>query len=171
MADIRPRRAVLLRVLCEGVEQAPAGRFLKLRMAGTLELPKHRYDVAGIDRSGGARPKIVAWVSEGKTKIIHGGTEMPEGYSPWMIKFSEAQDGRNSGVIEYLYSVIAKRAGIEMPETHLFASAACPGYFGVKRFDRIGTRKIPVHTACGLLHASTGTAAWITRTCCGSRWC
>lgn len=32
--------------------------------------------------SGGARPKIVAWVSDDKKKIIHGGASLPEGYSP-----------------------------------------------------------------------------------------
>lgn len=104
--------------------------------------------------SGGARPKIVAWVSDDKKKIIHGGASLPEGYSPWLIKFTEAQDGPQGGVIEYLYSQVARQAGIEMPPTHLFASAKGPGYFGVQRFDRIGMEKVHVHTACGLLHAS-----------------
>ena len=104
--------------------------------------------------SGGARPKIVAWVSDDKKKIIHGGASLPEGYSPWLIKFTEAQDGPQGGVIEYLYSQAARQAGIEMPPTHLFASAKGPGYFGVQRFDRIGIEKVHVHTACGLLHTS-----------------
>ena len=104
--------------------------------------------------SGGAHPKIVAWVSDDKKKIIHGGASLPEGYSPWLIKFTEAQDGPQGGVIEYLYSQVARQAGIEMPPTHLFTSAKGPGYFGVQRFDRIGMEKVHVHTACGLLHAS-----------------
>jgi serine/threonine-protein kinase HipA len=104
--------------------------------------------------SGGARPKIVAWVSNDRKQIIHGRAEMPDGFAPWLIKFTEAKDGPQSGVIEYLYSLTAKQAGIDMPPTHLFPSTKGPGYFGVQRFDRIGMEKVHVHTACGLLHAS-----------------
>lgn len=104
--------------------------------------------------SGGARPKIAALVSDDKQRIIHGAPDLPDGFSPWIIKFSEAMDGKDSGAIEYIYSLVAKQAGIEMPETFLFPSETCSGFFGVKRFDREGMRKIHVHTACGLLHAS-----------------
>lgn len=104
--------------------------------------------------SGGARPKIAAMVSEDKKQIIHGTSTLPDGFSPWIIKFSESMDGKDSGVIEYIYSQMARQAGIDMTETFLFPSRTCSGYFGVKRFDRIGSRKIHVHTACGLLHAS-----------------
>jgi serine/threonine-protein kinase HipA len=104
--------------------------------------------------SGGARPKIAALVSEDKQQIIHGAPSLPEGFSPWIIKFSESMDGADSGAIEYIYSLMAKQAGIEMPETFLFPSGTCSGFFGVKRFDRKGAQKIHVHTACGLLHAS-----------------
>lgn len=104
--------------------------------------------------SGGARPKIAALVSDDKKRIIHGTPTFPEGYSPWIIKFSESMDGVYSGAIEYIYSLMAKEAGIDMPETFLFPSKNCGGFFGVKRFDRNGSQKIHVHTACGLLHAS-----------------
>ena len=40
-----------------------------------------------------------------------------------------------------------------MPETHLFPSRTSCGHFGVKRFDRNGSQKIHIHSACGLLHA------------------
>jgi serine/threonine-protein kinase HipA len=104
--------------------------------------------------SGGARPKIAALVSEDKTQIIHGAPTLPDGFSPWIIKFSESMDGKDSGAIEYIYSLIAKQAGVEMPETFLFPSQTCSGFFGVKRFDRNGAQKVHMHTACGLLHAS-----------------
>lgn len=104
--------------------------------------------------SGGARPKIAVMVSDDKKKIIHGASSVPDGFSPWIIKFSEAMDGRDSGAVEYIYSLIAGQSGINMPETFLFPSKKCSGYFGVKRFDRMGMQKIHVHSACGLLHAS-----------------
>ena len=63
-------------------------------------------------------------------------------------------DNKNIGAQEYVYSLMAKDAGIEMPETYLFPSKDCSGHFGVKRFDRINDKKVHIHTACGLLHAS-----------------
>ena len=104
--------------------------------------------------SGGARPKIVAYVSDDRQKIIHGGANPPAGFTPWIIKFSERHDKLNSGETECRYSLAAKEAGIDMPPTHLFPSKNGGGYFGVQRFDRTPQGKVHVHTACGLLHAS-----------------
>ena len=103
--------------------------------------------------SGGARPKIVAWVSEDRKTIIHGGKEPPAVFTPWIIKFAEKHDPQTAGELEYRYSLAAKAAGINMPETHLFPLKN-GGCFGVRRFDRTPQGKVHVHTACGLLHAS-----------------
>ena len=104
--------------------------------------------------SGGARPKIVAWVSNDRKTIVHGGRSAPEGFSPWMIKFAEHNDPLSAGELEYRYSLAAKAAGINMQETHLFPLKSGEGCFGVRRFDRNEHGKVHVHTACGLLHAS-----------------
>ena len=104
--------------------------------------------------SGGARPKIVAYVSPDRKHIVHGGNEVPEGCTPWIIKFSERHDPLTSGELEYHYSLAAKSAGITMPETHLFPLKDGRGCFGVQRFDRTPKGKVHTHTACGLLHAS-----------------
>ena len=104
--------------------------------------------------SGGARPKIVACVSSDRKQIIHGGKSVPDGFTPWIIKFSEKHDPQNSGELEYRYSLAAKAAGITMPETHLFPLKDGRGCFGVQRFDRTPMGKVHIHTACGLLHAS-----------------
>ncbi|MDD3155611.1 MAG: HipA domain-containing protein, partial [Victivallaceae bacterium] len=104
--------------------------------------------------SGGARPKITAYVSHDRTRIVHGGAICPEEFTPWIIKFTEKQDGRDFGELEYRYSLAAKQTGIIMPETHLFPSKSGKGFFGVERFDRTPAGKVHVHTACGLLHAS-----------------
>lgn len=75
--------------------------------------------------SGGARPKIMTEVDG----------------EDWIIKFPAHVDGENVGKMEYDYSLCAKRCGIAMPETRLFASEICAGYFGVKRFDRVRKKK------------------------------
>jgi len=104
--------------------------------------------------SGGARPKIVAYVSSDRKKIIHGSKTIPDGFTPWIIKFSEKHDPQSAGELEHRYSLAAKAAGITMPETHLFPLKDGRGCFGVQRFDRTEKGKVHTHTACGLLHAS-----------------
>jgi len=84
--------------------------------------------------SGGARPKVLLTIDG----------------EDWLIKFRNTQDPKNIGEIEYKYSLLAKKAGIIMPETRLFENK----YFGVKRFDRKGNKRIHMHTAAGLLNAN-----------------
>jgi serine/threonine-protein kinase HipA len=102
--------------------------------------------------SSGARPKIVAQVSTDKKRIIHGQQELQSGFAHWMIKFPSSQDARDVGAIEYAYSRMAKDAGVEMDETHLFRTKR-NRYFGTKRFDRDGDARIHMHSLGGLIHA------------------
>ena len=85
--------------------------------------------------SGGARPKIMTQL-EGKE---------------WIIKFPAHVDGRDVGKMEYDYSVCAKKCGIYMPETRLFESKECPGYFGIERFDWIHGKRMHMLTAAAIL--------------------
>ena len=92
--------------------------------------------------SGGARPKIM-------TKI---------GEEDWIIKFPARHiDGEESGFMEYEYAKCAAACKIQMPETKLFPSQKCRGYFGTKRFDRVRAdgagekKKIHMLTAAALL--------------------
>lgn len=103
--------------------------------------------------SAGARPKVVAQVSADKKKIIHGPGKLPSGYSHWMIKFSSTLDSNDIGAIEYAYSEMARAAAVDIPETHLFGAKKKKKYFGIKRFDRDGDRRIHMHSLSGLLHA------------------
>jgi serine/threonine-protein kinase HipA len=102
--------------------------------------------------SSGARPKIVAQVSTDKKRIIHGQQELQSGFAHWMIKFPSSQDARDVGASEYAYSLMAKDAGVEMPETHLFRTKRNK-YFGTKRFDREGNARIHMHSLGGMIHA------------------
>lgn len=103
--------------------------------------------------SAGARPKILVGYNEKKLKIVSGQLALPNGYESWLIKFASSLDQRDIGNIEYAYSLMAKAAGVEMPQTQLFKDQSSKAYFGVKRFDRVGSRRLHVHTASGLLHA------------------
>ncbi len=84
--------------------------------------------------SGGARPKVLI-KSQGKT---------------WMVKFAASSDPKNIGEQEFYYSQLARKCGIEMPETRLFEGQ----YFGTQLFDRDKQQRFHVHSASGLLHAS-----------------
>ena len=93
--------------------------------------------------SGGARPKILT--------NING--------EDWIIKFPSKFDNDNIGKQEYDYSLCAKKCGIFMPETKLFPSKNCSGFFGVKRFDREKNsenkiKKIHMVSVSGLLETS-----------------
>ena len=93
--------------------------------------------------SGGARPKILT--------NING--------EDWIIKFPSKFDNDNIGKQEYDYSLCAKKCGIFIPETKLFPSKNCSGFFGVKRFDREKNsenkiKKIHMVSVSGLLETS-----------------
>lgn len=89
---------------------------------------------AGVS-SGGARPKVlIKYKSE-----------------DWIVKFRSSSDPKDIGKQEYDYSIMARKAGLIMPETKLFERK----YFGVKRFDRKQDgSKVHMLSASGLLNAS-----------------
>ena len=107
--------------------------------------------------SAGARPKALIGVNDTRDSIIHGMHDLPNDYTPWIVKFPNSQDGLDAGAIEYAYAIMAKNAGINMPDVHLFPAQKSKGYFAVKRFDRKNDKRYHMHTACGLLHSDFRT--------------
>ncbi|MEQ8472670.1 MAG: type II toxin-antitoxin system HipA family toxin [Marinoscillum sp.] len=103
--------------------------------------------------SAGARPKILVGYNHHDHRVIHGAAQLPNDFDAWMIKFPSSLDQKDIANIEYAYSLMAKDAGMEMPETRLFQEPGGKSYFGVKRFDRQGNKRIHMHTVAGLLHA------------------
>lgn len=91
--------------------------------------------------SGGARPKVF---------IQYKGED-------WIVKFPSSFDEKNIGLQEYNYMLCAKKCGLNVPEFCLFDSKVGSGYFGVKRFDRNGLKKIPMISVAGLLETSHRT--------------
>ena len=104
--------------------------------------------------SAGARPKALIGVDSERKNISHGTGELSEGFEHWIVKFPNTQDGNDSGAIEYVYSIMAANAGLEMPATHLFPSQKGSGYFAVKRFDRDKNKRFHMHTVSGLIHSN-----------------
>jgi serine/threonine-protein kinase HipA len=107
--------------------------------------------------SAGARPKAMIGFNPTTGVMAHGQTELPEDFEHWLVKFPNAQDGRDAGAIEYVYALMARAAGVPMTETHLFPAKNGSGFFATRRFDREGGKRIHAHTASGLLHADHRT--------------
>ncbi|MDQ6950630.1 MAG: HipA domain-containing protein, partial [Mariprofundales bacterium] len=96
---------------------------------------------------GGARPKILIHIC--KDHMLSGEGEPPEGYESWIVKFFSHVDPLDTGRVEHAYSLMAKDAGILMPETRLFESGDGKAWFGIKRFDRTDKKRIHMHTLGG----------------------
>ena len=100
---------------------------------------------------GGARPKVL--VHTKGEHLISGDGQVPEGYTSWVVKFFSAADAPETGRIEYAYSLMAKAAGIMMPETRLFEDKHGNAWFGIQRFDRVDGQRVHMHTLGGLVDA------------------
>jgi len=102
--------------------------------------------------SGGARPKVIVGLNKAN-QVMSGLDELPAAYEHYLVKFPENNDLQDAGAIEYIYSLMAKQAGIEMPETRLILLENNQRLFAIKRFDREGNQRIHTHTLGGLIHA------------------
>jgi serine/threonine-protein kinase HipA len=83
--------------------------------------------------SGGARPKVFCRDGDGE----------------WLVKFAASIDPPDVGRVEYGYSLLARRCGVDMADTRLFDGR----FFGTRRFDRTDAGKVHVVSAAGLLDA------------------
>ena len=121
--------------------------------------------------SAGARPKILVGLHG--DKVIEGAGDLPPGYDRWLVKFPTGQtpDKKSEGAIEYVYALMARRAGINMPETRLVSTRTGNAYFMTRRFDRTaGNRRHHVHSVAGLLNMDFRVAGFEYReliTLCG----
>ncbi len=103
--------------------------------------------------SAGARPKILVRLLKNLECFeISQNKAAPVG-SDWIIKFRSSFDPQDIGPIEFAYHLMAKDAGLNVPQAKLFQSKKCAGYFGVQRFDHVQGKFFHMHTMSGLLHA------------------
>ena len=114
---------------------------------------------------GGAQPKITAYLPDGETLLdlreIQTGGQLPSGFSPCILKFSPLDD-EGGGTVEYAFSEMARRAGLNVAQSCL-VNDGHRRHFATFRFDRFrqadGTMgRRHVHSLSGMLHqrASAG---------------
>jgi serine/threonine-protein kinase HipA len=104
--------------------------------------------------SGGARPKIVVgYAPKRGSLVLDRGQTLPPGFEHWLVKFRSVNDPREIGVEEYAYALMAKAAGVIMPEVQLLRTEN-DAYFAVKRFDRSSSGRHHIHTAAALVNAN-----------------
>lgn len=125
--------------------------------------------------AGGMRPKAqILW--NRKTNTVRSGHARPEpGDEHWLIKFdgvpplgADITVGRDPGTkpqpfmrIEFAYSIMARTAGLVLPEAHLLHERGY-AHFMVRRFDRVDAGRIHQHTLGGLLHADYNLQAAVS---------
>lgn len=102
--------------------------------------------------SGGARPKILVGYNPITQHLIGTDKTLPNDYEHWLIKFPSSSDRPDIANIEYAYYKMALDAGIEMSESKLFKGLSGQVYFGTKRFDRNGNKRLHLHSAAGIMH-------------------
>ena len=90
---------------------------------------------------GGARPKANVTAPDGTL---------------WIAKFPSARDEWDIGAREYETSVLARRAGLNVPDTKCSRLSKAGTTFFSRRFDRQGGRRIPYASAMTMLEASDG---------------
>lgn len=113
--------------------------------------------------AGGARAKaLILWDRE-QNRVRSGFAKPQPGEEHWLIKFDGVtkESGGVSlqadrvphawGRIEYVYSQMARDAGIDMAQCHLFLDGDL-AHFMTRRFDRLGPRPLHVHSLAGFLH-------------------
>jgi serine/threonine-protein kinase HipA len=102
----------------------------------------------------GARPKALVQIGPDKKTILYGAAEIRPGFASYLVKFRGKGDDVYAGLLEHVYTKMAALCGLTVTETRMLGrTKRHPGYFAVQRFDRAGTRKLHIHTFCGLMHA------------------
>ena len=101
---------------------------------------------------GGARPKTYAGYDPKADQLMHGQDILPQGYEHWIVKFAATIDRPDIANMEMAYYQMALDAGIQMMESRLFTGVSGKVYFGTKRFDRIGNKRVHMISAAGMFH-------------------
>jgi serine/threonine-protein kinase HipA len=116
---------------------------------------------------GGARPKALILWNRSLNRVRSGHARPAPGDEHWIIKFdgvTKTSGGIENrvtnesgpwGRLEYVYSILARRAGIDMAETHLLREDNGLAHFMTRRFDRDQNTpdgKLHLHTLGGMMH-------------------
>jgi serine/threonine-protein kinase HipA len=93
---------------------------------------------------GGARPKAGV---------------VDESGALWIAKFPSASDERDMGAWEYVTWRLAREAGVDVPEARIERLSRRHRTFLVKRFDRVGARRVHYASAMTLAGKTDGEPA------------
>jgi serine/threonine-protein kinase HipA len=98
----------------------------------------------------GARPKALVEYDPVSGRM---GTHSFENSVSWLVKFPGDNEDISVCAIEEIYARLARKAGIDFPESKWFPLANGLAAFGVRRFDRIKNMRVPVLSMAGALQA------------------
>lgn len=107
--------------------------------------------------AGGQRAKAIIAYNEETGDVRSGQIEAPAGYDYYLIKLDgvSAQAGfmdtDNFGRLEYSFSQLVKKCGIEMSDCSLIEENG-RAHFLTRRFDRVKGKKVHMQTLCGMAH-------------------
>jgi serine/threonine-protein kinase HipA len=124
---------------------------------GPHDLPADALTRAAGSGAGGARPKITAADTTDHGLVPDNGT-VPDGSTPWLVKFRGTDDTPHLAAIEATYLQMAAAAGTTVCDHRLLEGSSGTRYLAVRRFDRTPTdngqpRRVHMATAAGLLEA------------------
>ncbi len=142
-----------------------AAEVLKKRsgLAVSFDGPKRERALREILRvgssAGGARPKALIALNPKTHEARSGQLELDPGFEYWILKFDGVDDktrelgtARGYGAIEWVYSQMAKHAGIEMQECRILESDG-RRHFMTRRFDRLDDGvKVHMQSLAALAH-------------------
>jgi serine/threonine-protein kinase HipA len=98
----------------------------------------------------GARPKALIQFDVASRRVS---THEAAAGEPWLVKFPAREEGKEVCAIEHAYARAAGACGIEMPPSEVFDLSTAHAAFGVRRFDRVEGKRVPILSAAAALHA------------------
>ncbi|MBQ0156095.1 MAG: type II toxin-antitoxin system HipA family toxin [Bacteroidales bacterium] len=107
--------------------------------------------------AGGQRAKAIIAYNKETGVVRSGQIDAPDGFDYYLIKLDGVsataglKETGNYGRLEYSFSQLVKKCGIEMTECSLIEENG-RAHFLTKRFDRINGEKIHMQTLCGIAH-------------------
>ena len=100
---------------------------------------------------GGAQPKAALAFNSDFSQAVAADVP-PDGFTSWLVKFDITPE-LMTGKTEYAYALMARAAGIGIPECKLLAGRNGASHFLSHRFDRgPANTRLHVHTFSGLTH-------------------
>ncbi len=107
--------------------------------------------------AGGQRAKAIIAYNKTTGEVRSGQVKAPEGFDYYIIKLDGVsattgfRETDNFGRLEYSFSRLVKKCGIEMTDCELKEENG-RAHFMTKRFDRVNGKKLHMQTLCGIAH-------------------